>query len=81
MEQLPHGSATARAIHGESADWGPAEMILANIFDALAVGNWQRGGNKDATRPKPYPRPVSKQATAALGRRLKRLKQKGGEDG
>lgn len=82
IEELPRGSALERAIHGEDvAEWGYTEGILANIYDALAVGNWQRGGNKDAPRPKPYPRPVSKVQTAALGRRLKQLKRRGGTDG
>lgn len=42
---------------GEVALWGPAEVMLAAAVDLLAAGNWQRGGNKNAPRPKPWPRP------------------------
>lgn len=27
------------------------------MIDALNAGNWQRGGDKKVTRPKPLPRP------------------------
>jgi hypothetical protein len=42
---------------GEVALWGPAENMLAATVDLLQSGNWQRGGNKNAPRPKPWPRP------------------------
>ncbi|MFF2612694.1 hypothetical protein [Kitasatospora sp. NPDC058046] len=37
--------------------WTQAEYLLADIWDVLANANWQRGADKHATRPKPYPRP------------------------
>lgn len=37
--------------------WGPGEHILAGIYDGIQGGNWQRGGNKNAPKPKPLPRP------------------------
>lgn len=66
-----------RALLGDVAEWGQTDRLLADVFDAIAVGNWQRGGNKNAPRPKPYPRPRSKPDIEALGRRLKQLKAKG----
>lgn len=43
--------------------WGLPEQILAAIFDALAVGNWQRAGDENAKRPDQLPRPgVSKRS-------------------
>lgn len=50
--------------------WGPAEVMLAAVVDLLAAGNWQRGGNKSAPRPKPWPRPgVSDPGTKRYGDR------------
>lgn len=80
VDNLPRDAATCRAVYGEVAEWGPSERILADVFDVLAQANWQRGGNKNAPRPKGYPRPRSKQDIEALGRRLRRLKAKGGQD-
>jgi hypothetical protein len=31
--------------------------MLAASVDLLQAANWQRGGNKSAPRPKPWPRP------------------------
>lgn len=73
VENLPPECATAYAVVGEPARWGPSDWLLADIFDVLAAANWQRAGDKNRSRPKPYPRPRSKQAVAALGRRLKQL--------
>jgi hypothetical protein len=44
-------------VHPEAAEWGPVEHLLAGIFDLLQAGNWQRGGDPRAPRPKPLPRP------------------------
>jgi hypothetical protein len=74
IEHLPSDSATAFSVVGDPSRWGPGEYLLADVFDVLAAANWQRAGDKNKTRPKPYPRPRSKQATEALGRQLKRLK-------
>lgn len=54
---LPRESATMFARVGEGSLWGPAENMLAAAVDLLAAGNWQRSGNKNAARPKPWPRP------------------------
>lgn len=37
--------------------WAATEYMLANIADLLSAGNWQRGGDRNARRPKPMPRP------------------------
>lgn len=62
IQHLPRESALAREIHGEAADWGLSEHLLAAAVDHLAVGNWmfasahaERGRSPD--RPKPVPRP------------------------
>lgn len=75
LNELPDECRLARSVAGEIAGWGPQERILADIYDVLADANWQRGGNKNQTRPKPYPRPVDKRAVEALGRRLRKLKR------
>lgn len=57
IEHLPPDAATVLAVSGPIAEWSTTEYLLAQIFDALAIGNWQRGQGKDADRPKPFPRP------------------------
>lgn len=79
VKGLPQESRVAREMHGEVASWSTTDRILADVFDVLAVANWQRGGNKNAPRPQAYPRPKDKQALQALGRRLKKLKQNGAQ--
>lgn len=37
--------------------WATTEYMLANVVDLLAAGNWQRGGDKSARKPRPMPRP------------------------
>lgn len=51
------GSVLAAAL---GAPWGVAEYMAANIIDLLNAGNWQRGGDRNAARPKAYPRPGEK---------------------
>lgn len=53
------GSAIERFRDPEGHDWDTAEYLLANIFDALAGANWQRGGGK-SQRPEPIYRPGQK---------------------
>lgn len=77
VRHLPATCQVAAEIHGDAAAWSATDRLLADVFDVLAMANWQRGGNKNAPRPKPYPRPRSKQETAALGRRLKKLARRG----
>lgn len=56
LDQLPSTSSYWRARHG-SGDWTVHEYLLADLFDALALANWQRTGDAKAAHPKPYPRP------------------------
>lgn len=70
VRHLPHDSAIARAVHGEQADWGPVEHLLAGVIDRLEVANWQRAnhGAKKAAQskpPKPMPRPGQAQKQQA----------------
>lgn len=53
---LPRTSNFAHAVLGEAALWGPTDHLLAAVFDAVNVGNWQRGGGR-RQRPKPLQRP------------------------
>lgn len=55
IRNLPTTSAFGRAVDPEQ--WRAEHHILANIFDALASANWQRGGDDGVKRPAPYPRP------------------------
>jgi hypothetical protein len=63
IEHLPRDAALVRAVHGEDAEWGLREHLLAIAIDQLAIGNWQfasvhaadQGGAPE--RPRPLPRP------------------------
>jgi hypothetical protein len=63
IEHLPRDAALVRALHGETADWGLTEHLLAAAVDELAAGNWLNvAANRDEhaeppERPKPVPRP------------------------
>jgi hypothetical protein len=57
VRQLPPEAALYRSMFGEKALWGSQEHLLALIADILNAANWQRGGDKNAKRPKPLPRP------------------------
>ena len=58
----PPESALARQLHGEAAEWGSTEHLLAAVVDLLAEANWQRAGNKKVAPPKPIERPHERQA-------------------
>ena len=60
IQHAPQGSAVFRAVAGDSAPWGLSEQLLASVLDVLNMANWQRGGNKNAPRPKPVKRPGGK---------------------
>ena len=50
--------------------WASGEMdayLLAHVGDLLAVGNWQRAGNKNAPRPKPIQRPGVETGARSFG--------------
>lgn len=57
VKQQPGNSALARAINGDDYLWDIHAQLAALIVDHLAVGNWQRSGDKRAKRPKPVERP------------------------
>jgi hypothetical protein len=54
---LPRESGSFRADHPDEAGWGLNELLLAAAVDALHGANWQRGGDRRASRPKRIPRP------------------------
>lgn len=70
VERLPADSATARAMHGEAADWSLTDHLLASVVDALHVANWQRteDGAKGRRRPRPLPRPGVSDGRVVTGR-------------
>lgn len=55
--QSPRTSALARHVNGEAAEWGTTDYLLAELIDVSSVVSWQLGGDPDAKRPAPYPRP------------------------
>ena len=63
VQHLPRESALVRALHGDAAEWGLAEHLLAGAVDEIAVGNWLFvSANSDEhadppERPRPVPRP------------------------
>lgn len=62
LKGLPATSRLRTALRGGEPAWGLAEYQLADIFDALARGNWQRGNagaKSPGPQPPPYPRPVT----------------------
>lgn len=67
VQQLPRTSAMARSVDPEATLWGQAEQILAGIYDALNVANWQRGEAKRHTFPKPLPRPGVEPESQSFG--------------
>lgn len=40
IQHLPRDAALVRALHGEEAEWGLTEHLLAVAVDHLAAGNW-----------------------------------------
>jgi hypothetical protein len=63
IRHLPRESALVRTLHGEAAEWGLTEHLLAGAVDELAVGNWlfvaanSAEGADPPDRPRPVPRP------------------------
>lgn len=56
-QHLPRESALMRAAHGEAADWGIGEHLLAAAIDHLAAGNWMFATAHASDRASPPPRP------------------------
>lgn len=65
MVQYEHDSALARELHGQV--WSIEGQIMANVYDVLALANWQRAGKKHAPKPKRLPRPWEKAKATVLG--------------
>jgi hypothetical protein len=57
LRGLPPASRLRTALNGGQPAWTGEQYILADIFDALAQANWQRGGDAKKRLPKSYPRP------------------------
>jgi hypothetical protein len=63
IQHLPVESALVRALHGEEAQWGLTEHLLASAVDQLAAGNWMFAtvhtpeDGSPPRRPEPVPRP------------------------
>lgn len=63
IEYLPRDSALVRAIHGDQAEWGLTEHLLATTVDQLTIANWlfvcanSAEGAEQPERPAPLPRP------------------------
>jgi hypothetical protein len=85
VRHLPPGCAVDRAQHGEAAEWGHAEHLLADLRELLRAANWQRGGDKKVARPKPLPRPGDRERVERKARETRdrllaqraRLKRRG----
>lgn len=53
---LPQGALTWQAVGSDNA-WTDETHLLASMFDALNIANWQRSGDKNSAMPKPIVRP------------------------
>ncbi|MFI6107263.1 hypothetical protein [Streptomyces sp. NPDC051310] len=71
VRHMPRDSALARAVHGEAADWGVSDYLLAAAVDHLAESNWMFATvnqDEDAEAleyPTPVPRPDGAEAEEA----------------
>jgi hypothetical protein len=88
---LPPDSATRIRVDG-GPDAGPPFLLLnyqlADVYDQLAVANWQRANdgvpkNKQTKPPKPYPRPEAVRAASdrasARAAKLENLRRRAAE--
>lgn len=63
LERAALDSEYAREVVGPQARWSTTEYLLANLIDAVQVGNWQFAaantpkGKQRPERPKPVERP------------------------
>ncbi|REE95161.1 hypothetical protein [Thermomonospora umbrina] len=63
IQHLPRDSAFVRAVHGEDAEWGLNEHLMAAVVDHLAIGNWLFTSahlpedESPPEQPRPVPRP------------------------
>lgn len=63
VQHLPRDSAFVRSLHGEDAEWGLGEHLMAAVVDHLAIGNWLfttahlPENESPPEQPRPVPRP------------------------
>lgn len=57
IQHLPRDAALVRALHGEEAEWGLTEHLLAAAVDHLAAGNWLFASAHTPENGDPPPRP------------------------
>ena len=75
ISNLPPDCALSRAIDPEVAAWSVTDHLLATVIDTLQTANWQRGGDANAARPKPFPRPGrTRRDTDAIAARARAFK-------
>lgn len=67
IRHLPRDSEVNRELHGEAAEWGVADYLMAAAVDHLAVANWMTATlNRDEeSEPLEYPEPVPRPGVEA----------------
>lgn len=60
-------SALYRSLNPDDYAWGLSEQLLAALFDAAQIGNWQRASDPRAPRPKPLQRPGIEPESKTIG--------------
>lgn len=68
LQHLPADAALNREREPDGVVWDLHAHLLAGVFDVLRQANWQRAGDKHATKPKPLPRPGVKDAAVHYGK-------------
>jgi hypothetical protein len=53
---LPAGAQVWKAV-GTDRSWTEGEHLQAFLIDVAQMANWQRGQDKSAAKPRPFPRP------------------------
>ena len=54
--QLPQGARIYLEV-GDDRAWTEGDHLVAELVDVERIALWQRAGDKNATKPKPLPRP------------------------
>lgn len=67
VNQSPRDSALFRSFNPDDYAWGLPEQLLAAIFDAEQIGNWQRASDPRAPKPKPLQRPGIEPESKTIG--------------
>jgi hypothetical protein len=60
IHQLPSSSRLMRKLRGPMADWDLNALLLRQVHFQLLGANWQRGGGKSGSKPKPIELPDAK---------------------